>query len=309
MARPLSAGVAGVGVALPAEVVTNADWAAVLDTTDEWIVSRTGIRERRRAADGETTTSLAVRAARAALEDAGADRVGAVVVATTTPDTLIPQTAPRVAAALGSTVAAFDIGAGCSGFVYALATAAGLVSAGVADDVLVVGVDVLTRVVDRTDRGTAVLFGDGAAGVLLSTSAAGDVGPFDLGSDGDLADLLCIPLGGRYLTMRGPEVYRHAVERMVCSSQAVLDGARPDLLVGHQANARILDAVARRLDVPADRCVVTVDRHGNTSAASIPLALADARADGRLAAGDRVLLTAFGAGFTWGSALLTWGTS
>ena len=310
----VSVGVTGLGAYLPSDVVTNDDLVAVLDTTDEWIVSRSGIRERRRVGPDESTTSLAIAAARATLDDAGVDAPDAVIVATTTPDSLVPQTAPQVAAALGLQVAAFDVGAGCTGFIYALAAGAGLIAAGTANQVLVLGVDVLTRITDFTDRSTAFLFGDGAAGVLLTAGAEGDLGPFDLGSDGSLAPLLQIPVGGRYLQMSGREIYRHAVERLVASSRTALhragiQTADVDLFVGHQANARILEAVAKRLDVPADRCVLTIDRHGNTSAASIPLALADARAQGRLAKGDRVLLSAFGAGLTWGSALLTWGVA
>ncbi|MGH3441055.1 MAG: beta-ketoacyl-ACP synthase III [Nitriliruptorales bacterium] len=322
----LDVGLVGIGVHLPDEVVTNADWEATLDTSDEWIVERTGIRERRRAPEGEATSDLAVAAATAALKDAGleASDLGAVVVATTTPDHIIPQTAPIVADRLGILAPAFDVGAGCTGFVYGLAVAGGLVSSGVADPVLLVGAETLTRVIDPTDRNTAVLFGDGAGAVVLA-GGEGEIGPFDLGADGSLVDLLVVPAGGtrrpaspatleagaHTLDMRGREVYRHAVTRMAASSRAVLDRAGltvddVDLLVGHQANARILDAVARRLGIADDRAFLVVDRYGNTSAASIPIALHDALVEGRLQRGSRVLLTAFGAGVTWGSCLLTW---
>ena len=307
-------GIAGLGIALPDTVVTNADWAQRLDTTDEWIVARTGIRERRRAAPDETTLTFAVAAARAALDDAGLERVDAVIVATTTPDNICPQVAPRVAHALGLSGPAFDVGAGCTGFVYALTVGHGLVLSGVARDVLVIGSEVMTPYMDPQDRTTAVLFGDGAGAAVLSAGAEGAVGPFDLGSDGGLFDALQVPRGEAYLQMRGAEIYRHAIERMTASARVVLNAAGlaagdVDVFVPHQANARILEAVARRLGIDAERCVITVDRHGNTSAASIPLALAQARADGRLHKGDRVLLTAFGAGLTWGSAVVEWGTA
>lgn len=332
--------VTGLGVALPEEVVTNHDWEERLDTSDEWITSRTGIRERRRAAPDQAASDLGVEAAAAALTDAGVDAgtVDTVIVATTTPDHLLPQTAPIVASAFGLEVPAFDVGAGCTGFVYGLAVAAGWITAGLADRVLLVGAEVLTKLVDDTDRSTAVLFGDGGGACVLDrrsgAAAAGDghpdtaggtLGPFDLGSDGNLADALIVPAGGtrlpashdtvdahaHTLEMRGREVYRNAVARMVGSCRTVLEQAdlepgEVDLLVGHQANARILDAVAGRLGLDSDQGFVVVDRYGNTSAASIPIALADARAAGRLTGGLRILLTAFGAGLTWGSCLMAW---
>ncbi len=322
----LPVALAGLGAHLPRRVVTNDDLAAVLDTSDEWIAMRTGIRARHVAEPADATSDLATTAARAALDDAGmvATDLGAVVVATTTPDHPIPGTAPSVAAALGVQVPAFDLNAACSGFVYGLRVAGGLVATGIGP-VLLAGAETLTRVVDPEDRSTAVLFGDGAGAVVLAADGDAELGPFDLGADGDARELLWCPAGGtrtpstadavatgdHFLTMRGPEVYRAAVTAMVRSAGRVLDDAaigidNVDLFVGHQANARILDAVASRLGIAGDRVHVTVDRHGNTSAASIPLALADARAAGRLHPGDRVLLTAFGAGLTWGSCLLTW---
>lgn len=318
-------GVLGLGTALPDHVVTNDDLAARMDTSDAWIRRRTGIAERRFVAEGEATSDLAIRAARAALADAAVDvaDVGHVVVATSTPDHLVAPTAPAVAAALGTRAAAVDLGAACAGFLYALRVAAGLLAT---DDapVLVVGADCLSRSVDPDDREVAVLFGDGAGAVVLGAGGPGDLGPFDLGSDGTDPSCLWVEAGGsrlpstastldgrHRLTMRGAEVYRQAIAAMTTSSQRVLDAAgitvdEVDLVVGHQANARILTGVADRLGVPHDRLHLTVDRHGNTSAASIPLALADARDNGRLHDGDRLLLTAFGAGLTWGSCLLTW---
>jgi 3-oxoacyl-[acyl-carrier-protein] synthase III len=312
------------GTAVPTAAVTNHDFAARLDTSDEWIRTRTGIVERRIAEPAVATSDLAVEAGGRALKGARGE-VSAVVLATTTPDRLVPSTAPEVASRLAlSRVLAFDVNGACSGFVYALAVGAGLLDAGLAERVLVIGADTLSRLIDPTDRDTAVLFGDGAGAVVLrrgEPDEPGAIGPFDLGSDGDLAGLLEVPAGGsrrptdadviaeraQYLRMDGREVYRQAVVGMAASCRRVLDSAGltvadMDWLVGHQANARILEGTAARLGLDADRCVINLDRYGNTVAASIPLALADTPA----AVGDRVLLTAFGAGLTWGSALLTW---
>lgn len=322
----LAVDVLGIGTALPARVKTNDDWAATLDTDDAWIRSRTGIGARHIADDTESTGSLALAAARDALGAAGvaAADLAAVVVATTTPDRPMPGTAVTVAAALGSHALAFDVQAVCAGFVTALRVAAPLVRPGA--PVLLIGAETMSRIVDPEDRATAVLFGDGAGAVVLGTGAGGTIGPFDVGSDGSRAGILEVPAGGSlepasaqaiaarrtYLTMDGPEVYRQAVRRMTSSSQAVLAaaGLTPDdvdLVVGHQANARILTAVARRLGVPDERQQLSVEHHGNTSAASIPLALADARDAGRLPPGARVLLTAFGSGLSWASCLVTLG--
>ncbi len=321
----MSAVLRGLGTAVPAHAVTNDELAQQLDTNDEWIRTRTGIAQRY-VADSEIATSdLAVEAGAAALKSADSASVGAVVVATSTPDYSLPATAPLVAARLDlGTVPAFDVGAVCSGFVYALASGAGMIAAGIAETVLVIGAEIMSRIVDPSDRGTAVLFGDGAGAVVLSAGEAGEpgaVGPFDLGSDGARADLLIVPAGGSRrrvdnqvlderadcLTMDGREVYRQAVRRMVESSRVVLaraglDVAEVDRFVGHQANARILDAVAKRLGITEERRVSNVERYGNTSAASIPLALADAG----LQPGETVLLTAFGAGMSWGSTVLVW---
>lgn len=318
--------IAGLGAYLPERLVTNDDLARVLDTSDEWIQSRTGIRQRHVAAPQEATSDLATAAARAALADAGLQpaALSAIIVATTSPDHPVAATAPLVAAALGIAVPAFDLNAACSGFIYALRVAAGLLASG-DGAVLVIGAETLTRVVDPEDRSVAVLFGDGAGAVVLVPDDAAVLGPFTLGADGSDASMLWTASGGtrrpfdagvladrsHYLTMRGGDVYRNAVARMAESAREVLrladlEVTDVDLLVGHQANVRILDAVATRLGLPASRCQMSVDRHGNTSAASIPLALWDAREQAKLHGGDTVLLAAFGAGLTWGACLLTW---
>lgn len=322
----LPVAVAGLGAYLPDRVVDNHELADRLDTSDAWIRTRTGIGQRHVAAPDEATSDLALEAARRALADADvpASELATIVVATCTPDHLLPATAPLVATALGVDVAAFDVNAACSGFVYGLRVA-GALAATAPGPVLLVGAETLTRIVDPADRATAILFGDGAAAVVLVADAQASLGPFDLGSDGSDPSVLWasatgtrtpatperVAAGEHHLTMRGGDVYRHAVVRMAASAANVLAAAGlgvddVDLLVGHQANVRILTAVAARLEVPLDRLHLTVEQHGNTSAASVPLALADARAAGRLHDGDRVLLTAFGAGLTWGSTLLTW---
>ena len=321
----LKVAITGLGSYLPQRVVTNGDLAQRLDTSDEWIRTRTGIRERHYAAPEEATSDLALMATRRALEDARLEvtDIDVLMVATTTPDHPVPATAPIVAARLGLTCTAFDLNAACSGFVYGLRVGATLAAAG--SRVLLVGAETLTRYVDHDDRSIAVLFGDGAGAVVLEADPSASIGPFDLGSDGDELEILWMRAGGARepfdpvlhadassrMSMRGGDVYRHAVTRMAASSQAVLDAAGVmisdvDLMVGHQANQRILEAVGQRLGVPEGVSHLTVDRHGNTSAASIPLALDDARSNGRLGRGSRVLLTAFGGGLTWGSCLLTW---
>lgn len=321
----LPVGIIGLGSYLPARVVTNDDLAQRLDTSDEWIRTRTGIRERHYAAPEEATSDLALAAARDALTDAGLEAadVDVVIVATTTPDHPVPATAPLVAARLGLHCTAFDVNAACSGFVYGLQVGATLAAGGAT--VLLIGAETLTRYVDHDDRSIAVLFGDGAGAVVLRSQPGARIGPFDLGSDGSELEILWMRAGAARepfdpvlhadassrMAMRGGDVYRHAVARMTASSQAVLAAAGEDigsvdLVVGHQANRRILEAVGQRLGVPEGRSHLTVDRHGNTSAASIPLALADARDRGLLRSDDRVLLTAFGGGLTWGSCLLTW---
>jgi len=308
---------------LPPRIKHNSEFSACLDTTDEWIRSRTGIIERRIADPGVASSDLAVEAGRAAIKRSGDGNIRAVVVATVTPDHPMPGVAPIVAGRLGlDTAAAFDVHAACSGFVYALAAGAGLIAAHIADRVLVIGAEVMSRVCNPRDRATAVLFGDGAGAVTLRAgdpNEPGAIGPFDLGSDGEFASQLRIEAGGsrlpvsdeterqRFLTMDGGHVFRHAVRRMTESSRRVLKHAGlsiddVDRMVTHQANSRVMKAVGDQLGIQPERRVSNVERYGNTSAASIPMALANAEPK----AGQRILITAFGSGYTWGSTLLTW---
>jgi 3-oxoacyl-[acyl-carrier-protein] synthase-3 len=289
--------------------VTNDDLSARLDTSDSWITERTGIKERR---IGGTTSGLAVEAGRQALERAGrqGDQIDVLVLATTTPDAIVPGTSATVQDALGIAGGAFDLNAACSGFVYGLVTAHGLVQAG-AERILLIGSETLSRITNWDDRSVAVLVGDGAGGVVLeATDGPGQLLAWDLGADGSLKHLLCCDHGG-YLFMNGREIFRHAVHAVVSSSlnalgRAGLTAGEIDLFVPHQANARIIDAASQRLGIPSDRCVVTIDRYGNTSSASIPLALADALETNRLRPGALVLLSGFGGGMTWASAVLRW---
>jgi 3-oxoacyl-[acyl-carrier-protein] synthase-3 len=306
---PSPARVTGWGTALPDKVVTNADLEARLDTTDEWIVERTGIRERR---VGGTTAGLGIEAAQRALHRAGvtgAD-IDLVLLCTNTPDEAMPATASTIQHALGATGGAVDLNAACSGFVYGLVAADGFLRAGLRH-VLLVGAETMSRLVDWEDRGTAILFGDGAGAVVLERGEGpGGVLGFDLGSDGALRHLLHAEQGGT-IEMDGPEVFRRAVRIMVDSAElamarAGLHARDIALLVPHQANARIITAAAARLGIDADRTVDVLATTGNTSAASIPLALAEAADHGRLSAGDRVLLIGFGAGMSWASAVLEW---
>jgi 3-oxoacyl-[acyl-carrier-protein] synthase-3 len=311
---------------LPARVLTNDELAKTVDTSDEWIVKRTGIRERRVAAEGEFTSDLAVEAARAALSKAGmaVDDIDIIVCATSTPDETFPATATRVQAKLGMTGgAAFDVQAVCSGFIYGLAVADNFIRVGQARTALVIGAETFSRILDWHDRSTCVLFGDGAGAVVLQ-GAEGNGGPKQRGilsthiySDGRHHDALYVDGGPSttgtvgHLRMDGREVFRHAVVRMAEAIDTALqaNGLTPgdiDWLVPHQANRRIIDAMAKRLNLPDDRVVVTVDRHANTSAASIPLALCQAVEDERIRSGDLILMEAMGGGFTWGSALLRW---
>ena len=319
----------GLGWWAPPDVISNDQLAAVLDTSDEWIRSRTGVVYRHVAAAGMATSELAVEAGQRALKSAELDSVDALVLATTTPDRHCPATAPDVATRLGlAAAAAFDVSAVCSGFVYALATGAGLIAAGIADRVLVIGADAFTTILNPGDRTTRAIFGDGAGAVVLRAGKVHDLGalgPFVLGSDGRGADLIMVPAGGsrqpyrdagsdesdRYFVMQGQAVYRKAVETMVKSTTRVLELAdwpvsAVDLLVCHQANQRILKAVADRLGIPMERCLCNIDKVGNTAAASIPLALGYGVECGALRPGDRVVLTAFGGGLAWGSTLLRW---
>jgi 3-oxoacyl-[acyl-carrier-protein] synthase-3 len=302
--------VRGWGGALPEKVVTNTDFAERLDTSDDWIVERTGIRERRY---GGSTGTLAVEAGQRAIDRAGVDAstIEAVVLATTTPDQVMPATSAYVQDALGCKGGAFDVNAACSGFVYALISAAGLCEVG-AERVLVIGSDVMSRITDQDDRGTAILFGDGAGAVVLDrVEGAGNLLGWDLGSDGSLRHLLSCEAGG-FTQMNGKEVFRQAVRVVVdsCTKALARAGKSVDdvaLLVPHQANVRIVDAACQRLGIPSERTVQILERTGNTSAGSVPLALADAADAGRLHDGDTVLLCGFGAGMTWASAVLQWG--
>ena len=313
--------ITGTGSALPAKCVTNADLAARVDTSDEWIVERTGIRQRYIAGDSETTSTLATAAARNALEAAGVDaqEIGLIVLATATPDHTFPATATQVQAALGcGGGVAFDVQAVCSGFLYALATADSLLRTGMATKALVIGSETFSRILDWDDRTTCVLFGDGAGAVVLEAKDVAADGPGILASrlhaDGQHKDMLYVDGGpsttgtvGK-LRMKGREVFRHAVVNLASVLKEVLEesgtnAADIDWVVPHQANARILDATARKLDLPAEKVVVTVDRHANTSAASVPLALDTAVQDGRIKAGDLVMFEAMGGGFTWGASL------
>lgn len=309
------AGLFGVGAALPQRRIPNAELEARLHTTDEWIVRRTGIRERRHLAPDEPLAPLAAQACVAALADAGRDaaEVDHVIVSTITADRVTPGLAPEVALRIGAhRAAAVDLGAACAGFLYALDQAAALVETGRARVVLVCGAEALSRLTDHADRGTAVLFGDGAGAVVVAASHhARGCGGFVLGADGTQADLLFAEVDERMLRMEGREVYRHAVARMVQATREALERSGldvddVDLFVAHQANARIIEAAAAELGVDRARVALNLDRVANTSSASIPLALAQAEADGVLRPGATVALAAFGAGFVWGAGIVGW---
>ena len=310
----------GSGSALPERRMDNAELAEQVDTSDEWIVERTGIRSRYIAGDGETTGSLATDACRAALAHAGVEArdIGLIVLATATPDQTFPSTATKVQAALGiDDCVAFDVHAVCTGFLYALSVADSMIRAGTADKALVIGSETFSRILDWEDRGTCVLFGDGAGAIVLGAEDDSERGILaaKLHADGRHNDLLFVDGGpsttgtvGK-LRMKGREVFRHAVVNLAEVMGEVLELAGlktedVDWVVPHQANARILDATARKLGLPPEKVVVTVDRHANTSAASVPLAFDTAVRDGRIKRGDIVVLEAMGGGFTWGAALL-----
>jgi len=328
----MRAAISGWGTALPEYRLTNAELEQLVDTNDEWIVERTGIRERRVAGSGETTASLAIEAGAAAIKHAGLtpDAIDLMIVATASPEQLIPHTGAFVGDGLGITCGSFDLNAGCAGFVYELVVGASMLVTGQFEHVLLIGAETLSRVVDPTDRGTCILFGDGAAAIVLSPSD--DAGPgllsFDLGVDGSAQGLLGIPAGGsrlpasaqtvaagdHYLKMNGPEVFRRAVRIVVDSANHALQRAHVSVdditwFAPHQANVRIIESAANRLAIPPERTLVNIDRYGNTSAASIPLVLAEAADDGRLQPGDLVLVSGFGAGLTWGSVVLRWGAA
>lgn len=317
--------VMGVGHYLPARIVPNAEFAQRIDTTDEWIKSRSGIERRHFAAEGEMTSDLATRAALAALADAGLDvaAVDAIVVATSTPDLTFPSVASMVQAKLGMTRGfAFDVQAVCAGFVFALANADALIRAEQASCVLVIGAETFSRLMDWDDRTTSVLFGDGAGAVVLTTMPgvgdASDRGILatDLNSDGRFKDLLYVDGGTStgttgHLRMQGKEVFRHAVEKLAETAhrslaKAGVTAADVDWIVPHQANIRIIEGTAKKMDVPIERVVVTVQDHGNTSAASIPLALSVGRARGQIKRGDLIVTEAIGGGLAWGSVVLRW---
>jgi 3-oxoacyl-[acyl-carrier-protein] synthase-3 len=315
-------GITGLGTAVPEQVLTNDDLARYVDTSDEWIVERTGIHERRIASEEEALSDFAIPAARAALADAGVEGadVDLVIVATVTPDMMFPTTSAILADELGAASAgAYDLLAGCTGFMYAIAQAYAMLAGGLAKRALVVGGDVLSKILDWSDRSTLVLFGDGAGAVVMEPVSHGGFLGFELGADGAGGKHLWLPGSGSrhfddpesFVKMNGREVFKFATRVMVSSATAVLEQCgcsvgEVDVYVPHQANRRIIDHAAAKLGIPQEKTVVNVDRYGNTSSGSIPLALADARADGRLHGGELVLMTGMGAGLTWGSALVEW---
>jgi 3-oxoacyl-[acyl-carrier-protein] synthase III len=318
----LPVSITGLGCRVPERVVRNDELAQYVDTSDEWIRERTGIRERRIAAPEEALSDLALPAARDALREAELEgrEIDLIIVATVTPDMAFPSTAALLADQLGAVdAAAYDLSSGCTGFMYAIAQGYGMLAAGLAQRALVVGGDVLSRVLDWTDRSTLVLFGDGAGAVVLEAVPETGFLGFELGADGAGGPSLWLPGSGSrlfddpesHVKMNGREVFKFATRILVQSAQAVLDRcgfqiADVDVYVPHQANVRIIDHATKKLGVPSDRVVINVDRYGNTSSGSIPLALADARADGRLRPGSLVLMTGMGAGLSWGSALMRW---
>ena len=327
-ANGLAVSITGLGSHVPERVLTNDDLSTMMDTSDEWIVERTGIRERRIAAPEEALSDLALPAAREALADAGLEgpEVDLIIVATVTPDMAFPATAAILADELGADKAgAYDLSAGCTGFMYAVAQAYGMLAGVLAQRALVVGGDVLSKILDWNDRGTAVLFGDGAGAVVMERVGEGGFLGFELGADGSGGPQLYLPAGGsrtpataesvadrrHFVQMNGREVFKFATRVLVSSAEAVLAECgrtvdEVDVYVPHQANVRIIDYATEKLGISHDRVVIDVDRYGNTSSGSIPLALADAKADGRLAAGRLVLMTGMGAGLTWGSGLIEW---
>jgi 3-oxoacyl-[acyl-carrier-protein] synthase III len=324
--RPIT--ITGLGCYVPDRVITNDDLSKTLDTSDEWIMERTGIRERRVAAEDQAMSDIALPAATRALEDAGVQGsdLDLIIVATVTPDMAFPSTGAILADQLGaSDAAAYDLSAGCTGFMYALAQGYGMVAAGLADRALVVGGDVLSKIVNWDDRSTCVLFGDGAGAVMLERSDEGGFLGFELGAEGAGGVHLNLPAGGsrmpttpdtvaqelHWVHMNGREVFKFATRVLVSSAEKLLERCGlsiddVDVYVPHQANVRIIDYATKKLGIPEDRVVVNVERYGNTSSGSIPLALADAESEGRLKPGATVLMTGMGAGLTWGSALMEW---
>ena len=321
--------ITGWGSYTPSRVLTNADLERIVDTSDEWITSRTGIKERRIAGDGETTASMSVRAARAALEKAhmrGQD-IQQVIVGTASPDYLFPATACLVQSEIGATRAgAFDVEAACTSFISALAIARAMIVAGMIENALVIGAETLSRLLNWKDRTTCVLFGDGAgAAVLEASNASVGIESTVLHGDGSKGELLMVPAGGskipataetverglHFITMAGGEVFKLAVKSMADAAEEAITEAGLtlddiDIMIPHQANIRIIEGVAKRLHFPPEKVFVNIQRYGNTSAASIPIAMCEAEATGRLRRGDKVLLVAFGGGFTWGASVLEW---
>jgi 3-oxoacyl-[acyl-carrier-protein] synthase-3 len=324
----VAVGITGLGARVPERVMTNDELSTMMETSDEWIVERTGIRERRIAEPGEALSDLALPAAREALGAAGLEGsdLDLVIVATVTPDMAFPATGAIIADQLGAKdAAAYDLSAGCTGFMYAVAQAYGMLAAGLGQRALVVGGDVLSRILDWSDRGTAVLFGDGAGAVVLERVPEGGFLGFELGADGSGGPQLYLPAGGsrspateetvadrlHFVQMNGREVFKFATRVLVTSAQAVLaECGRTiedvDVYVPHQANVRIIEYATQKLGIPKEKVVIDVDRYGNTSSGSIPLALADAKREGRLQPGRLVLMTGMGAGLTWGSGLIEW---
>ncbi|MEO6907065.1 MAG: beta-ketoacyl-ACP synthase III [Abditibacteriaceae bacterium] len=317
-----AAGITGLGSYLPERILTNKEMESLVDTTDEWIQSRTGIKERRVAADDQFTIDLAYEAAKAALDDAKVttDQVDLIIVATCTGDYRFPSTASLLQDRLGSTCAAFDLGAACSGFVYALNTAAQFVMAGTAQTVLVVGAEIMTRILNWNDRTTCVLFGDGAGAAVLQRVPEGyGILGTDMGSDGSGGELLkveCSLTRGdegsrRYIEQNGREVYRFAVNKLGESALQALENCdidpdKIDLFVPHQANVRIIDAAAKKLGLPLEKVFCDLEKYGNTSAASVPIALCEARQQNRIKHDDLIVMVGFGGGLTWASCVLKW---
>ncbi len=320
--------ITGIGAKAPERIVTNHDIAKLVETNDEWIIERTGIRERRFAAEGEALSHYAIPAARIALEQAkvAPEEIDLIIVCTLTPDMVFPCTAALVGDALGAkNAAAYDLSAGCTGFVYGLAQAYGMIASGMARRALVIGGDLLSKILDMHDRGTVVLFGDGCGAVVVETVATGGFRGFELGADGSGGKDLYMPGGGslqpathesidrgdHLIHMNGREVFKFATRVLVSSAEHTLAKCGVsiddvDVYIPHQANMRIIEYAVDKLGVPEEKVVVNVDRYGNTSGGSIPLALADAQAAGRLKDGALVLMTGMGTGLTWGSALIEW---
>jgi 3-oxoacyl-[acyl-carrier-protein] synthase III len=327
-ANGVAISITGLGSYVPERVLTNDDLSTMMDTNDEWIRERTGIRERRIAEPEQALSDLCLPAAREALADAGLEgsEIDLIIVATVTPDMAFPSTGAILADQLGAdAAAAYDLSAGCTGFMYAVAQGYGMLAGGLANTALIVGGDVLSKIMDWSDRSTAVLFGDGAGAVVLERVADGGFLGFELGADGSGGPQLYLPAGGsrtpasvesveerlHFVQMNGREVFKFATRVLVSSAEAVLAEcgrtiADVDVYVPHQANVRIIEHARQRLGIPEEKTVIDVDRYGNTSSGSIPLALVDARADGRLRPGQLVLMTGMGAGLTWGSGLIEW---